>query len=87
MIIYHQKVIFRHKSVPCSPEKIIQPHIFNIFTLKHDLRTFVEKMLQVAFTHFYGPTRRMPGLGVGRGVNLIQALPVFWEHSVMTPLP
>ena len=33
-IIYHQKVIFPHKSVPYSPEKIIQPHLFNIFTLK-----------------------------------------------------
>ena len=58
MIIYHQKVIFPHKSVPYSPEKIIQPHLFNIFTLKHDLRTFVEKMLRVAFTHyFHGPNR------------------------------
>ena len=41
MIIYHQKVIFPHKSVPYSPEHIIQPHLFKIFTLKHDLRTFV----------------------------------------------
>ena len=57
MIIYHQKVIFPQKSVPYSPEKIIQPHVFNIFTLKHDLRTFVEKMLRVAFTHLYGPNR------------------------------
>ena len=43
MITYHQKVIFPHKGVPYSPEKIIQPHLFNIFTLKHDLRNFVEK--------------------------------------------
>ena len=57
VIIYHQKVIFPQKSVPYSPEKIIQPHVFNIFTLKHDLRTFVEKMLRLAFTHFYGPNR------------------------------
>ena len=57
MIIYHQKVIFPHKSVPYSPEKIIQPHLFNIFTLKHDFCTFVEKMSRVAFTHFYGPNR------------------------------
>ena len=57
MIIYHQKVIFPQKSVPYSPEKIIQPHVFNIFTLKHDLRIFVEKMSQVAFMHFYGPNR------------------------------
>ena len=48
MIIYHQKVIFPHKSVPYSPEQIIQPHLLNIFTLKHDLRTFVEKMSRVA---------------------------------------
>ena len=32
-------------------------HLFNIFTLKHDLHTFVEKMSRVAFTHFYGPNR------------------------------
>ena len=38
MIIYHQQVIFSHKSVPYSQEKIIQPHLFNIFTLKHDLQ-------------------------------------------------
>ena len=36
LIIYHQKVIFPHKSVAYSPEKIILPHLFNIFTLKHD---------------------------------------------------
>ena len=44
-----------HKSAPYSPEKIIQPHLFDIFTLKHDLRTFVEKNVAVASTHFYGP--------------------------------
>ena len=32
-----------HKSVPYSPEKIIQPHLFNIFTLETDLHTFAEK--------------------------------------------
>ena len=46
-----------HKSVSYSPAKIIQPHLFNIFTLKHDIRTFVEKLSRVAFTHFYGPNR------------------------------
>ena len=35
------------------PQKIS----FNIFTLKHDLLTFVKTMLRVAFT------LRMPGLG------------------------
>ena len=50
-------MIFPHKNVPYSPEKVIQPHVFNIFTLKHDLRIFVEKMSQVAFMHFYGPNR------------------------------
>ena len=69
VIIYHQQVIFPHKSVPYSPEKIIQPHLFNIFTLKHDLRTFVEKMLRVAFTHLYGPNRS--GCLDWMGVNLI----------------
>ena len=28
-----------------------------MFTLKHNLCTFVEKMLRVAFTHLYGPNR------------------------------
>ena len=50
-------MIFPHKNVPYSPEKVIQPHVFHIFTLKHDLRIFVEKMSQVAFMHFYGPNR------------------------------
>ena len=50
MIIYHQKVTFPHKSVPYSPEHIIQPHPFNIFTLKHDL---------------WAKSPRMPGLGGG----------------------
>ena len=57
VIIYHQQVIFPHKSVPYSPEKIIQPHLFNIFTLKHDLHLFVEKVSRVASTHFYRPNR------------------------------
>ena len=43
MIIYHQKVIFPHKSVPYSRENIIQQYLSNIFTLKHDLRTVVKK--------------------------------------------
>ena len=30
VIIYHQKMIIPHKSVPFSQEKIIQPHLFNI---------------------------------------------------------
>ena len=30
---------------------------------------------------------RMPGLGGGGGVNLIQAMPEFWEHLVLAPLP
>ena len=36
VIIHHPKVLFPHKSLPYSPEKIIQPHLFNIVTLKHD---------------------------------------------------
>ena len=40
-----------------SPKSDISPQIFNIFILKHDLRTFVEKMSRVAFTHSYGPNR------------------------------
>ena len=30
---------------------------------------------------------RMPGLGGGGGVNLIQAMPEFWEHLFLAPLP
>ena len=30
---------------------------------------------------------RMPGLGGGGGVNLIQAMPEFWEHLDRSPLP
>ena len=80
MIICHQKVIFPHKGVPYSPEKIIQPHLFNIFTLKHDLHTFVENMLRVAFTHFYGPNR-------SGCLDLIWAMPGFWELMEWHPIP
>ena len=69
MIIYHQKVIFPHKSVPYSPEKIIQPHLFNIFTLKYDLRTFVEKMLRVALRTCMGQIAQDAWIGVGRGAQ------------------
>ena len=30
---------------------------------------------------------RMPGLGGGGGVNLIQAMPEFWEHLALQSLP
>ena len=39
MIIRHPKVIISPQKCPFSPKK---PHLFNIFTLKNDLRTFVE---------------------------------------------
>ena len=41
-----------HKSVPYSPEKIIQPHLFDIFTLKYDLRTFVAKKCRESQQYF-----------------------------------
>ena len=75
-----------HKSVPYSPEKIIQLHLFNIFTLKHDLRTFVSKNVA---SRIFALVWAKPCLdwGVGRGVKLISAMPVFWEHLVLKPLP
>ena len=39
MIIHHPKVIISPQKCPFFPQK---PHLFNIFTLKNDLRTFVE---------------------------------------------
>ena len=43
---------------------MIQSHLFNIFTLKHDLRIFVEKMLRFAFMHLFvwAKSLRIPGL-------------------------
>ena len=68
MLIYHQKVIIPHKSVPYSPEQIIQPHLFNIFTFKHDLRTFVEKdVASRIYVLVWAKSLRMPGLGGGGG--------------------
>ena len=55
VIIYHQKVIFPHKSVPYSPEHIIQPHLFKIFTLKNGFTHFCLKMSRVAVMRYYGP--------------------------------
>ena len=60
MIIYHQKVIFTHKIVPYSTEKIIQPHLFDIFTPKHDLRT---SMGQIAQDAWIGRGCCQPNLG------------------------
>merc|ERR1712218_69823 len=39
VIIHHPKVIISPQKCPFFPQK---PHLFNIFTLKNDLRTFVE---------------------------------------------
>ena len=39
MIIHHPKVIISPQKCPFFPQK---PHLFNIFTLKNDLRTYVE---------------------------------------------
>ena len=41
MIIHHPKVIISPQKCPFFPQK---PHLFNIFTLKNDLRTLVENV-------------------------------------------
>ena len=41
MIIHHPKVIFFPTNVFLFPQK---PHLFNIFTLKNDLRTLVKNV-------------------------------------------
>ena len=47
-----------------SPEKIIQPHLLNMFTLKHDLRTFVEKnVASRIYALLWAKSLRTPGLG------------------------
>ena len=71
VIIYHQKVIFPHKSVPYYPEKIIQPHLFNIFTLKNDLRTFVENCRESHLRDIMGQIAQDAWIRGWGGVNLI----------------
>ena len=52
-----------------SPTSDISTQKCSLFTrIYHDLRIFVDKMLRVAFTHFYGPNR--PGCLPGCQPNL-----------------
>ena len=58
-----------------SAEEIILPHLFNIFTLKNDLRAVVDHIRQEA---------RIWG---GWLVNLVLTMSGFWVHMVLQPLP
>ena len=83
MIIHHPKVIISPQKCPFFPQK---PHLFNIFTLKNDLRTFVENCRESHLRDIMGQIAQDAWIR-GWGVNLIQAMPEFWEHLVLAPLP
>ena len=85
MIIHHPKVIISPQKCPFFPQK---PHLFNIFTLKNDLRTFVENCRESHLRDIMGQIAQDAWIrGWGGGVNLIQAMPEFWEHLDLPPLP
>ena len=85
MIIHHPKVIISPQKCPFFPQK---PHLFNIFTLKNDLRTFVENCRESHLRDIMGQIAQDAWIrGWGGGVNLIQAMPEFWEHLDLEPLP
>ena len=84
MIIHHPKVIISPQKCSFSPQK---PHLFNIFTLKNDSRTFVEKCRESHLRAFVGQIRqgvRIRGCG---GVNPILEMPGFWVRMVPQPTP
>ena len=85
VIIHHPKVIISPQKCPFFPQK---PHLFNIFTLKNDLRTFVENCRESHLRDIMGQIAQDAWIrGWGGGVNLIQAMPEFWEHLDRPPLP
>ena len=63
VIIHHPKVIISPQKCPFFPQK---PHIFNIFPLKNDLRTFVVKYQELHLRAFVGQIRQEPGWGGGQ---------------------
>ena len=58
------------------------PQKFNILTLKHDLRTFVEKCCKSHFHTIMGQIRQGARVCVGAAVEPITAMPRFREHLV-----
>ena len=83
VIIHHPKVIISPTKVSLFPQK---PHLFNIFTLKNDLRTFVEKHCESHLHAFVGQIRQ--GVRIrGWGVNPILAMPGFRVHMVPQATP
>ena len=83
MIIHHPKVIISPQKCSFFPQK---PHLFNIFSLKNDLRTFVENCCEWHLRDIMGQIAQDAWIR-GWGVNLIQAMPEFWEHLVLQSLP
>ena len=67
VIIHHPKVIISPQKCPFFPQK---PHLFNIFTLKNDLRTFVENCRESHLRNIMGQIAQDAWIR-GWGVNLI----------------
>ena len=82
MIIYYQK-----KSVPLFHRIEYLTNLFNIFTLKNDLHTFVEKCCESHLHTSMGQIAQDAWIRGWGGVNLIKAMPEFWEHLFLAPLP
>ena len=70
MIIHHPKVIISPQKCPFFPQK---PHLFNIFTLRNNLRTFVENCRESHLRDIMGQIAqdaRISGWGGGGQPNL-----------------
>ena len=83
MIIHHPKVIISPQKCPFFPQK---PHLFNIFSLKNDLRTFVENCCEWHLRDIMGQIAQDAWIW-GWGVNLIKAMPGFGEFLFRHPIP
>ena len=79
MIIHHPKVIISPQKCPFFPQK---PHLFNIFTLKNDLRTFVEKCQSRIYALIWAKSLRMPGLFLWRRLFSIHP----WRDPLRYPV-
>ena len=63
-------------------------HIYLTFSLSKMIYALLSKIVASRiYAILWAKSLRMPGLGGGGGVNLIQAMPEFWEHLVLAPLP
>ena len=78
MIIHHPKVIISPQKCPFFPQK---PHLFNIFTLKNDLHTFVENCRESHLRDIMGQIAQDAWIGGGGGQ------PYLGNAYILKPFP